>query len=298
MSKISFLILFFIFIFSTISNVYAQKNDTVFYSLNNDITIKEKAMFYVLRDSVKIENGEKKWLEKKFDMNNELIQICPLIEIKENSKTKIVQDGICRKYYISGKFKGFDSKNRGVPDGQFEEYYEDGKLMKIGQHKGWEKEYIYHFYDENGRDVLKNGSGIFKRYSEYLNTNVFYHIEDSIFKFSYSIDQEFKDTVYLEIDSEPDFGESANKLQQKLAKVKIPLKTIKEYSGIGLRYRVVIMEDGKIDRIRPIGSIDTFMDQKFITCIRKYGDFKPQSLKNGQKVKMYFSIPIRLIFLM
>lgn len=287
----------FIIFFQAFSNVFAQDVDTVFFSSNNDNTTREKAMFYVLRDSVKTENAEKSWLQKKYFLSHEISQVCPVVEVKENSKIKIVQNGICRDYYKSGKLKGLYPQQRGVPYGSFEKYYEDGQLMQIGQYDGWDKEYVFHFYDEKGNDVLVKGSGVFRQYKENLNNYVFYYTKDSALQYSYMIDEEFKDTIYLSTDTIADFGDGFNKLHRKLAKVKVPLETIKKYSRIGLRYRVVVMENGKFDRVKPIGSVDSTVDDLFINCIRKYGNLKPQSLKNGQKIKIYLFIPVRLIYL-
>ena len=87
-------------------------------------------------------------------------------------------------------------QQRGVPYGSFEKYYEDGQLMQIGQYDGWDKEYVFHFYDEKGNDVLVKGSGVFRQYKENLNNYVFYYTKDSALQYSYMIDEEFKDTIY------------------------------------------------------------------------------------------------------
>lgn len=285
---------FLFFIFQTAVSVSAQIVDTVFFTRSNQISIRANAEFYVLRDSVQTINGEKRWLQKKYFMSHELAQVCPVIEVNQKFNKNIVQDGISRNYYKSGKLKGLFNKINGKSAGKFETYYEDGQLKEVGNFNGDNEIYIHHCYNKNGEDLLVKGTGFYNEQGEISGEEKFHYVQDSLIKYSFIIDQSFKDTIYLLSEVQLNLGNGYRKLYNQLAKVKVDPNTIKKYSRAVFILRFVLMEDGTLDRIIPISAVDETLSNLYIDCIRKHGKFKAQTLPNGQKVKVLLSIPIRL----
>ncbi|ADV42391.1 TonB family protein [Bacteroides helcogenes] len=100
------------------------------------------------------------------------------------------------------------------------------------------------------------------------------------------------DGVYLVTEKMPEYPGGVSAMMQYLSSnIKYPVEAQKKNISGRVMVQFVIMEDGKLSRIKVIKSLDPLLDEEAMRAVREMPAWSP-GMQDGKKVKTRFTIPI------
>lgn len=221
-------------------------------------------------------------------------------------------------YYENGNKKSEGNYNKSTPTGPYKTWHENGKLKMDAEYFETEKSVgnlrINQFYDANGKQIVKDGNGIYEdeSYNAKFSGNIKNGVKEGEWKGSNTINN----TTFVEIYEEGNFisGETTDANLKKYPYTKImespePYKGIQDfYKFVSRNYNpgritgplkgkillsFVVEKDGSVADIKVMKSLDEKLDREGIRVVKAYKEWKPGKIR-GMFARIYFSLPITL----
>lgn len=103
-----------------------------------------------------------------------------------------------------------------------------------------------------------------------------------------------QDKIYTSVDVMPTYPGGDSAMMKYLTSIKLPYQEKDEaIIRTQLTVRFVVTDQGKIEDVEVIRSLDRSSDSILIQAIKEMPDWKP-GMQDGKRVNCYYTIPLRI----
>lgn len=305
----------FVVAFFSCTVCLGQKTDKEFYSAKDEITDEANSLYFKV--GVKKDNFFVDSVFSYFTKTHQLRSV----ELRDQRGQP---QGIYVEYFESGNIKEKGFFVEGYRSGQYEVFYSDGKQQYTYEYPGkipFEKDHadyrIIHYWDSTGNQLIKDGEGLCRCYSELLA--VFYAEEGKVsqgfregkwksFDGSTLVFEEEYERGVLKKGVRYEEGEKFEYSQvMKMASFPGGLPELGKFISGNLKYpkearkhkiqglvyvSFIVRNTGHLDEIKCVNEISPLLRDEAIRVVRLMDAWVPGEMK-GKPVNSRFVLPVR-----